>query len=75
MPKFTITEPKARLGQTVDVLNYRRRPAIWMMGVVTCVEAREIWRPGFDWCYTVDVHGVNYRITVGDVGIILKERR
>ncbi len=69
--------PKARIGDDVDVLNYRSRPAQWERGTVKAVEFNERWSRGFTDSYEVGIarpvierpygrnRGGGYTITVG----------
>lgn len=60
--------PKARIGDTVNVLNYRMREPQWEFGTVRYVEFSEKFGPGFSDSYGVLVPRDNNRSYVLHVG-------
>ena len=71
---ISIREPKARYGDTVMVLNYRKRPAQWQEGKCRgCEYGSQFSVEDFTWKYTVDIDGYKVSLYVGDYGIIKKD--
>lgn len=66
---IVIDAPVADQGDVVDVLNYRRRPAVWEAGTVTDLKYEKMHGP-FRWSYSVHVQTKDgksgYHLFVGD---------
>lgn len=70
-----IPEPKARYGDTVMVLNYRKRPALWAVGKCHgCEYGSKFSSDDFYWQYFVRVDGYKVSLYVGDAGIEKRDK-
>lgn len=62
-----IPNPKCKYGDTVQVLNYRYKPARWTAGECRSVSYKDGFGVGFSWFYEVYVEKVKgYFVYVGD---------
>lgn len=69
---LSIPAPITPYGARVEVLNYRRRPAVWQEGDVVGLDYSARWSADFSWSYDVAVtalNGARLRLSVGDDGI------
>jgi len=68
--KITISKPKAKYGDTVLVLNYRKTPKVWQEGEVRGVAYKSGFGERFSWVYDIYIDtGKGYFIYVGDEAI------
>jgi hypothetical protein len=62
-----ISNPKAKYGDVVEVLNYRCKPSKWCQGECRGVAYKNGFGGGFSWHYDVYVRsGKGFYLYVGD---------
>jgi hypothetical protein len=66
---ITVDAPRASLGETVMVRNYRKRPAVFELGSVLFMDFLVcVGLPGH-WRYAVQLRRCDVRLYVGDDGL------
>lgn len=62
-----ITDPKAKYGDKVMVLNYRKNPPKWEEGEVRTVSYKDNFGNGFTWSYDIFIdRGKKFFLYVGN---------